>query len=111
MGILIAYRLKKPHDPNTASALVKKLYGQETSSHGGKYSYRREGLLDTMPSRKLIRGVLILREEDKDKDKDKNKNKDKDKDKVVELLEDFDTEIHVREGVLTAEDINVLDLE
>lgn len=103
MGILIAYRLKKPHDPNTASALVKKLYGQETSSHGGKYSYRREGLLDTMPSRKLIRGVLILREEDKDKNKDK--------DKVVELLEDFDTEIHVREGVLTAEDINVLDLE
>ena len=96
-GILIAYKLKPPHDPNVASALVKKLYGQNTSSHKGQYRYRRKGLLDTIPSHKLVRGVIIIKKEDKDK--------------VVNLLKEFDIEIHVREVILTAEDIKLLGLE
>lgn len=96
-GILIAYKLKPPHDPNTASMLVKKLYGQETSSHKGKYRYHRKGLLDSIPSHRLIRGVIIVRTEDRDK--------------VVKLLTEFETEIHVREVILTRKDGTVLNLE
>jgi len=65
-GILIAFRLAK-YDKNRASELVKRLYGQATSSHGGRYRYRRRGLLDDVPHRRLIRGVLILRAEDADR--------------------------------------------
>lgn len=96
-GTLIAYRLKPPQDPNTASMLVKKLYGQDTTSHKGKYRYRRQGLLDTIPSRRLIRGVIIVRMEDEDK--------------VVKLLEEFGAEIYVREVILTKRDIKLLDFE
>lgn len=93
-GIIIAYRLKTPHDPNVASALVKKLYGQNTSSHGGKYRYRRKGLLDEIPSSKLIRGVIIVRK--------------KDKKKILELLNEFEAEVHVREVVLKNKDVKAL---
>lgn len=97
LGILITYRLKTPHDPNIASALVKKLYGQSTTSHGGRYRYRRKGILDEIPSRRLIRGVIIVRKDDEKK--------------VVELLDDFKAETHVRKVVLTLEDMEALGLE
>ncbi len=62
-GTLIAFRLAS-YDRNRASELVKRLYGQRTSSHGGKYVYRRKGLLDGIPHVRLIRGVIIVRTED-----------------------------------------------
>ena len=93
-GILIAYRLRAPHDPNVASVLVKKLYGQNTSSHSGKYRYRRKGLLDEISSSKLIRGVIIIRK--------------KDKEKILELLDEFEAEVHVREVVLINKDLKAL---
>jgi len=97
IGILIVYRLKAPHDATVASALVKKLYGQETSSHKCRYKYHRKGLLDKLPYRKLIRGVLIVRSEDKNR--------------IVELLDSFNAEFHIRKIVLTPEDIKTLRLK
>ena len=97
IGILIAYRLKVPHDATVASALVKKLYGQETSSHKGQYRYHRKCLLDKLPYQKLIRGVLIVRSQDKNR--------------IVELLDSFNAEIHIREIILTPEDIKILRLK
>lgn len=97
MGLMIAYRLKPPHNPNTASGLVKMLYGQNTSSHKGRYKYRRKGLLDTIPSHRLIRGVIVIRKEDKNK--------------VLSLLNKFEIDIHIREVILTPEDIKALGLE
>ena len=43
---------------------VKRFYGQETSTRSGKYRYRRRGLLDSIPHRKLLRGVIIIRKSD-----------------------------------------------
>ena len=48
-------------------------------SHGGKYRYRRKGLLDGVPYRKLARGVIVLRENDLDV--------------VVDFLNDFTSDI------------------
>ena len=91
-GALVAYRLPAG-SPNTAyGQLVKKLYGQETSAHG--YRYRRKGLLDDVPHRRLIRGVLILRREDRAR--------------VVRLLRDLGAEVHVRIVTLKAEDQRAL---
>ena len=88
-GVLIAFRLAR-YDKDRASELVKRLYGQETSSHGGRYRYRRRGLLDDIPHRRLIRGVLIVRTEDAGR--------------VVELLRELGAEVHERRVELTRED-------
>ena len=42
-GTLIAFSLAT-YNRDKASELVKRLYGQATSSHGGKHVYRRKGL-------------------------------------------------------------------
>ena len=62
-GTLIAFRLAS-YDKDQASELVKRLYGQRTSSHGGKYVYRRKGLLDEIPHVRLVRGAIVDRAED-----------------------------------------------
>ena len=95
-GTIIIFRLKPPQDPNVASFLVKKLYGQKTTSHKGKYHYRRKGLLDEIPAHKLIRGVIIVREEHKDK--------------ILSFLEGYDTEVFTRRVELIADDLKVLDI-
>ena len=94
-GILIAFRLSE-YDKNRASDLVKRLYGQETSSHGGKYRYRRTGLLEGVPHKRLIRGVVVLREEDAKS--------------VVRLLRELGAEVHVRRVELTMADRKALSL-
>ncbi len=55
-GTLIAFRLAR-YERDKASELVKHLYGQRTSSHGGKCVCQRKGLLDEIPHVRLIRGL------------------------------------------------------
>jgi hypothetical protein len=95
-GVLIAFRLAK-YDKNRASDLVKRLYGQATSSHGGRYRYRRLGFLDGVPHRRLIRGVLILRTQEAYR--------------LAERLRELGAEVHVRRVELTEEDIVTLGLQ
>ena len=73
-----------------SSELVKRLYGQATSSHGGRCRNRRKGLLDEIPHRRLIRGVVIVRAEDAKR--------------VVRLLETFQADLHARKVELGRED-------
>ncbi len=63
-GILIAFTLTTGKNRTKSSAFVKAFYGQETSSHHGKYKYHRNGILDEIPHNKLIRGVIIVKSED-----------------------------------------------
>ena len=63
-GSLIAFTVPTGKDRTKASSFAKAFYGQETSSHKGKYRYRRHGLLDDVPHRRLIRGVIIIRNDD-----------------------------------------------
>ena len=92
-GILIAFRLAR-YDKDRASDLVKRLFGQATSSHGGRYRYRRRGLLDDVPHRRLIRGVLILRAEDEDR--------------VAGWLREMRVDVHIRRVELTEGDRQAL---
>ncbi len=94
-AIILVFRLP-PGTPNSElGRFVKKLYGQETSSWGGKYAYRRKGLLDGLPHRKLLRGVVILRERDLGE--------------VVGFLEEWKAQVEVRSIRPTREDLRALE--
>lgn len=86
-GILIAYATRGAS--KTASARVaQRLYGQDTKSRG--YPVRRRGLLDDVPHTRLIRGVVVLRQEDAKA--------------VRDLLDELGCEVHEQRVELTAED-------
>jgi len=93
-GYLIAFRLPKGIQNKVYTRFQKRFYGQETSSHRGKYRYRRSGFLENVSHRKLIRGVIIVKVEDKNK--------------VIEFLQEYNVEIHIRKIVLLKSDIDVL---
>jgi len=93
-GAIVIFSLPPKIRNSEISKFCQKFYGQNSSSHGGKYRYRRRGLLDSIPYRKLTRGVIVLRAEDLDV--------------VVEFLQDYTTEIHVRKIELSDYDEEVL---
>jgi hypothetical protein len=93
-GYIIAYRLPKGIPNKAYTKFQKKFFGQDTSSHNGKYRYRRTGLLDEIPHVKLIRGVLII---------DENNLK-----RIIDFLEEYHVEIHTRKIELSKEDCKIL---
>ena len=73
---------------------MQKFYGQDSTSWKGKYSYHRHGFLENIPHRKLLRGVIILRNEDTEM--------------VIEFLKKYNLKMYVREIKLTPDDEEVL---
>jgi len=96
-GRLIAFTLPTGNDKITSSAFTKALYGQKTSTHHGKYVYRKRGIMDDIPYRKLIRGVFVIQ--------------DKDKKQIIDFLERFSAEYYVRVVELTEEDCEIMGLQ
>lgn len=93
-GILIVFTLKTGQNKTKSSAFAKTLYGQDTSSHHGKYNYRRHGFLDDIPHRRLIRGVIIVQTIHHKL--------------ISEFLEQHSAHFHSRVVKLTKEDCKVL---
>jgi len=93
-GRVIAFRVYKNTDAKTTNRFCQKLYGQDSTSHGGKYRHHRHGLMEDIPHVKLIRGVIIVAE--------KNARK------VINFLKKFNAEIHTRRVTLTTADRKAL---
>ncbi|HDN84131.1 MAG TPA: hypothetical protein ENG47_00050 [Candidatus Aerophobetes bacterium] len=68
---------------------MQKLWGYKDKSNFGKYTYKREGLLDKIPHISPIKGVIIVR--------------GKDYKKIFEFLKDK-ADIFSRRIILTAKD-------
>lgn len=96
-GILIAFSFPTGNDKVTSSAFTKALYGQTTSSHHGKYVYRKRGILDDIPYHKLIRGVFVIQ--------------DKDKKMVIDFFERLSAKYYARVVELTKEDCEIMGLQ
>ena len=90
IGNLIVFRFKEKTEQKLINQFCKKFYGQDTSSHGGKYRYRRHGLLDDIPHIKLMGGVIIVK-------KDSTK-------KLIDFLRGYEAEFYVRDVILLHED-------
>ena len=93
-GIIIMFRMPPKTPNNVINKFCKEFYGQDTSSHRGKYRYRRHGILDDIPHHRIIRQVVIVRTEDAIS--------------VVEFLEKYDALVHTRIVELTSEDLKFL---
>jgi len=76
---------------------VQKFYGQDTSSHKGKYHHHKRGLLEDIAHIRLVRGVIILKEVDLEK--------------VLSFLNEYDAEVYTRDIILTLEDEKILNKE
>ena len=80
--LLLVFRLPPKTSNLRASQFCQRLYGQSVSSWGGKYRYRRRGILEGVPHRKLLRGVVLIRRADSGA--------------VLGLLKEFDAQVEVR---------------
>lgn len=94
IGKLFVFTIFKNNERKNIDKFCKKFYGQETSSHGGKYRYRRHGFLEDIPHIKLIRGVIIVPIDSAEK--------------VIQFLEEFNAEFFMRDVILLPEDEAVL---
>lgn len=94
IGKLFVFTIFKNNERKNIDKFCKKFYGQETSSHGGKYHYRRHGFLEDIPHIKLIRGVIIVPTDSAEK--------------VKQFLEEFNAEFFMRDVILLPEDEAVL---
>jgi hypothetical protein len=97
MGKLIAFRVFRNTDAATTNRFCQKFYGQDTSSHGGKYRHHKKGLLEEIPHVKLIRSVIIV--------------STRDAKETIKFLREFNAEVHVRDVILTPEDRKILQVK
>ncbi len=91
---IILFHFPRKTDHNIVNTFMQRFYGQDSTSWGGKYRYHRRGLLEDIPHRKLLRGVVILRNEDVPR--------------VVDFLGSYSLTLHIREVRLTQEDKKIL---
>jgi len=89
-GYIVIFKLPPRKKNVELSKFCQRFYGQDTSSGKGKYRYHRHGLLDDIPHRKLLRGVIIIGPNDLEK--------------VLDFLESYDATVHFREIKLIKED-------
>lgn len=93
-GVIIAFSVYKNIGPARTNCFVQKFYGQNVTSHRGKYRSHKHGLLEDIPHVKLQRGVIILLK--------------KDGAAVLNFLKEYNAETHVRDIILTPEDEKAL---
>jgi hypothetical protein len=92
--MIVVFYLSPNTPPSIRNKFPQKLYGQAVSSWGGKYRYRKVGFLESIPYRKLYRGVILVRDEDIDS--------------LLDFLKGWDTIVEVREIIPLEEDLEVL---
>ena len=93
----VFFHLPPNTPPRIRNKFPQKLYGQAVSSWGGKYRYRKVGFLESIPYRKLYRGVILVRDEDIDS--------------LLDFLKKWDTIVEVREIIPLDEDIEILSIK
>ena len=93
-GMIILFHFAEKTPQGEINKFMQKFYGQDSTSWKGKYTYHRHGFMEEIPHRKLLRGVIILRNEDTGR--------------VVEFLEKYNLKLDIREIKLTPEDEEAL---
>ena len=93
-GLIICHTLGSEATAVKRNRFRKDFLGYIDHSNHGRFTYKRKGILDEIPHIKLIRSVVIIREEDRGK--------------VVQCLERYGVKYYIRRVELTSEDGYVL---
>lgn len=59
-GWIIVHRLPRGASDAERVAFRQRFLGATTTSHGGKYKSHREGLLERIPHRRIMPGVVLV---------------------------------------------------
>lgn len=94
LGWMIVYRLPKGVDDATRVEFRQRFLGATTTSHGGKYKSHRHGLLERLPHRRIIPGVVVVGRNDHAE--------------VEKFLREQGAEVWAREVVLHQDDLPYL---
>ena len=93
-GVAVIFRLPENTDLNTMNRFIRGFYGQDSTSWKGRYRHHRHGILEDIPHRKFLRGVLLMNEGDTEK--------------VVEYLRQFSADFYTGTVELTPDDEKIL---
>lgn len=63
-GVIIVFHLPQGSSSAQHREFRRQIYGEDTTSWGGRYKYRRRGILDGIPHVRLYWGAVIVRKED-----------------------------------------------
>jgi hypothetical protein len=63
-AVIVVLGLPSKTPQPVANRFAQKFYGQNALTRGGSYRYRKVGLLDGIPHRKLRPGVVVVNEGD-----------------------------------------------
>ncbi|MGI0055113.1 MAG: hypothetical protein ACREBZ_05300 [Thermoplasmata archaeon] len=63
-GVLLLFHLPEGSSPLAHHRFRRRVYGEWTTSWGGKYRYWRKGLLDRVPHVRLRTGAILVRTKD-----------------------------------------------
>jgi len=89
-GTLICYTLGSKPTAVERNRFRKEFWGYRDFSNKGRYTYERDGLISDVPHVKLIRSVIIVRNEDCDR--------------IVEFLRKNNATVFMKKVILSKED-------
>lgn len=93
-GWIVVYRLPLGASDVERVKFRQRLIGATTTSWGGKYKHHRVGLLEGLPHRLVMPGVVLVRESDRQE--------------VERFLEEWRAGLMLREVKLVEEDLSYL---
>lgn len=91
-GLIVVYRLPPGSSESDRVTFRHRLIGATTTSWGGKYRHHREGLLEEVPHRAVMPGVILIGPDDRAK--------------VESFLKEWKAALLVREVVLENQDLS-----
>lgn len=93
-GWLIAFQLPEGMPATRRVRFQHKFWGRVAKTAKGRYEHHEEGIMEGVPHRRLIRGVIVLRDEDLNR--------------VIAFLRDWKATHHVRKVPLDRDDQKAL---
>lgn len=63
-AVLVVFHLPEGSSVTQHRRMRRRVYGEDTTAHRGRYHYRTRGVLDEVPFVKLYWGVVMVRQED-----------------------------------------------
>ena len=93
-GRIVVFRILAKTNKLNMNKFFRQFYGYTDYSNNYKYKYERKGFLDKFPHIKVIRGVIVVRENDAEE--------------IINFMNEYNAEVWSRSIALSDEDKKIL---